>query len=268
MGITGSKPRSTTGQEIVVANEIAFAAASGQITGLSPQHKFGRNPTAPNGTEADVWAQGGSLTWLTTASAMDVVSSDTNDDGNPTTNTGAQTVTIEGLDASFDELSETVTLNGTTNVTTAGSFIRINRAFVATTGTYHGNNAGTITVRVTGGGAIQANIAAGVGQTQKSQFTIPNGKTGFLVRMQASVDSSKSAAMFMWQYQNADDVTQPYTGARRLIHEIAGLAGDTEITMRAFPVFPEKTDLWWTVIAGANSTDVQVDYDLAIADNA
>lgn len=264
MGITGAKSVSTAGQEIVVANEIALAAAAGQITGLAPQHKFGRNPAAPNGTEVDIWAQGGTMTWLSTAAQMDVVSDSVNDDGDPTTNTGAHTLTIQGLDSNFDELEETVTLNGTTNVTTTGSFIRINRAFVASGGTYHGFNDGIITIRVTGGGAVQAAIAAGISQTQKTQFTVPNGKTAFWISYDAHVDSTKGGQICFYQYMNGDDVTQPYTGSRRLIFEIPNLSGSHTMSLRAFPSFAAKTDLWWTVNANAASTDVSVSYDLAI----
>ena len=125
-------PKSSIGQPIVVANEIAFASAAGQITGLSPQLKFGHNPASGNGTEDDIWAQGGNLTWMSTASVLDIVSTVAADDGNPTTSTGAQTITVEGLDSSWNEQSVTYTLDGTTIVTTAESWIRVNRAFVAT----------------------------------------------------------------------------------------------------------------------------------------
>lgn len=259
--------KSTAGQEIVVANEITFAASAGQVTGLTPVLKFGHNPASGNGTEDDVWASGGTLTWLTAAAQMDVTSSSVNDDGNPTTSTGAQTIRIHYLDASFDEQTEDVTLDGTTIVTTVASMLRVQRAYVLTTGTYHGTNEGNITIRVTGAGAIQAYIAAGVGQTQKSHYTVPNGKTAYLARISVNIDSTKAGDFTMYQYQNADDITQPYGGAKRIVHYQPGIGDRAEETFRAMPSFPAKTDLWFTCTANAASTDVQVDYDLALQDN-
>jgi hypothetical protein len=260
-------PQSTVGQPIIVANEIAFAAAAGEITGLVPLHKFGHNPASGNGTEDDIWAQGGNLTWLTAAAQMDVVSTSTDDDGDPTTNTGAQTIRIEYLDSSFAEQTEDVTLDGTTIATTVASMLRINRAYVLTSGTYHGTNLGTITIRVTGGGAIQANIPVGIGQTQKSHFTIPAGMTGYFVRLSVDLDASKAGDFSFYQYQNADDITQPFGGCRRIVHHVPGVAGNHAEIFRAFPAFPEKTDLWWTCKANAASTNVAVDYDLACVAN-
>jgi len=258
-------PRSTLGQEIVVANDAAYATALGQVSGIASTFIHGANPSAPNGTQVDIWPNGGTLTWPQAATQMDVVSSSVNDDGNPTTSTGAQTVVIEGLNSSFAEISETVTLNGTTLVTTTASFLRINSMYVATSGTYHGSNAGTITARVTGGGAVQATIAIGLGQSQKSHYTVPAGKTALWVRSAASVDSTKSARITFWQYQNADDVTQPYGGGARIVHRSQGLSGTNNIVLRAFPpAFPAKTDLWWTVTATAAATPVSVNYDLLI----
>lgn len=256
-------PQSTVGQKIIVANEIGFAAAAGQVTGLAPVYVSAYNLSAGT-SEEDVWFNGGTITWLTAAVQMDVVSSDVNDDGNPTTNTGAQTIRIEYLDSNFDEQTEDVTLNGTGTVTTTASMLRINRAYVLTAGTYHGTNVGNITIRVTGGGALQANIEAGAGTTQKSHYTVPNGKAAYLIRFDLNVDSTKTTNFRMWALENADDITQPYTGAKQLIHRVTGISGTHSETLRSFPRFPAKTDIWWTSEAGAASTDLEVDYDLAL----
>jgi len=258
-------PQTTAGQPIVVANEVAFAAAVGQVPGLLPVHKFGTNPDVDTAAPEHVWFNGGTLTWLTAASVMDVVSTSANDDGNPTTNSGAHTITIEGLDSNWDDLSEVVTLNGLTPVTTSGSFIRVNRAFVTTVGTYHGTNEGDITIQVTGGGSVQANIQTGRGQTQKTQYSVPRAHQAFMVRFSIDVDSTKAANLTMFQYQNADDITQPYSGAVRVVHTIPNVTGSSESILRAFPpAFGEKTDIWWEAEVTANNTGVSIDYDLAL----
>jgi len=259
-------PQSTVGQEIVVANEIAFAAAENQIAGLNPKTIRGRNSVVGT-TEEDLWFNGGVLTWLQSAVQMDIVSSDATDNG-VTPNTGAQTLVIEYLDSSFVEQTQTYTLNGMTNVTTAESMLRINYAYIATCGTYHGSNVGNITIRATGGGAIQANIEAGKGETQKSHYTVPAGKNAKLIRLSVNVDSAQRAEVLAYRYENADDVTTPFTGAKRILHQVPGIAGDTNEILRAFENLPPKTDIWWAGTAGAGTTDIQIDYDLAISDAA
>jgi hypothetical protein len=253
--------KSTDGQEIVVAHDYSLAISQQEITGYEYELISSHNLSAGT-TEEDMWFQGGLMTWLTTASLMDVVSSSTDDDGNPTTSIGAQTIRIHYLDSSFNEQTEDVTLDGTTLVTTSASMLRIQKAEVLTVGTYHGSNVGNITIRVTGAGAIQANIEAGIGKTQKSHWTIPNGKTGYVKRFDANVDSAKTSTLRFFQYTNADDITQPFGGAKIQRHVAVAVSGDHREEFSGWLQFPAKTDIWWTSTAGAASTDIQLDYDL------
>ena len=95
--------------------------------------KFGFNPDIDNALET-VWAQGGLYTYLTSASTLYVSSSSANDTA---AGTGAQNVTISGLDADYNEVSVTVDLNGQTAVQLglANNWIRVNRGVVNTSGT-------------------------------------------------------------------------------------------------------------------------------------
>lgn len=69
--------------------------------------------------------------------------------------TGARTVFISGLDSNYDVISETVTLNGTSAVQTVRSYLRVNSFLIMSAGSGK-TNAGSITLRVTGGGSTQA----------------------------------------------------------------------------------------------------------------
>lgn len=71
---------------------------------------------------------------------LDITSSSADD---AAAGTGARTVKVYGLSANGKQLVETVTLNGQTAVTTAGSFWRVFGIMVATTGTGR-KNAGDI----------------------------------------------------------------------------------------------------------------------------
>ena len=85
----------------------------GQIQGHERFCPFGFNDAVGSSAET-IWSVGGTYTFPSTATAVTVVSASANDDGSPA-GTGAQTVTIEGLDSSYAKVSETVTMNGTSD---------------------------------------------------------------------------------------------------------------------------------------------------------
>ena len=97
-------------------------------------------------------------------------------------------LTIEGLDANYHEQTETVTLTGTSAVTTTNTFIRVFRM------TYEdGANVGTITARtVSASGTVVAQIDVGYAQTLMAVYTIPAGHTGYLVALDSTIDSNKT----------------------------------------------------------------------------
>ena len=123
----------------------------------------------------------GDLSYPAAALQMTVSSSSAND---TSAGTGARTVLINGLDANYAVISEAVTLNGQTAVTTTNSFLRINSMLVATAGTGLANagiiyiGTGTVTSGVPA--TIYNVISAGFNNTTSSQYTVPAGYTGYL----------------------------------------------------------------------------------------
>lgn len=153
--------------------------------------KFGYNSDVGTNYET-IWSPGGTLSYLSAADTMDVVSSDAADKGTPTAGTGARTIFIEGLDGSYNHISEEVTLNGVTPVTTTNSFLRVYRAYVLTAGTGE-VNAGTITISDTGGASTQAEIAAAYGESLMAIFTVRSGYTGYITNYRFSIGGSDTA---------------------------------------------------------------------------
>jgi hypothetical protein len=99
------------------------------VTG-SVNTKFGYNATT-NTTAETIWTQSNAYTW-NSAAQLELTSTDADD--TDTTGAGARTVTIEGLDANYAEITETVDMNGQTadaGSTTTASFLRVNRMYVA-----------------------------------------------------------------------------------------------------------------------------------------
>ena len=148
-----------------------LAVAMGGVPGWQTFRKFGMNEDVDVGTE-DVWPAGGVRTLPSSAAVCAVVSSLAADDADPA-GTGAWTVTIEGLDSDKLEISETVSLNGTTPVNTTKQFLRVNRAYAVTAGTGR-VNAGNITISISGN--TQAFIEAGEGQTHQTLYSVPSNK--------------------------------------------------------------------------------------------
>ncbi len=239
--------------------------ARGNVPGKSGIHKFGANPAIPAGNTEDVTFSG-VINWLTAATTVRIkAGGDAADDSG---GNGARTITVVGLDENFVDAEEDITTNGTSASTvTTITFIRVFRALVKTVGVYTAANTAAITVENGAGGTDLITIGAGEGQTETSEFTIPAGKTAYLTHFDVTVDATKPADAKMYQRQNADDVSAPFTG-KRLIAGVFQLEGESTDDFGSYVIFPAKTDLWWEATAGAGAaSEVSIDYDLILVDD-
>jgi len=135
---------------------------------------LGNNPDVDTGTvPEDIWSGGGLYPFMTAATSLELVSSDAND---TSAGTGARTVLISGLDASYVEQSDTVTLNGTTAVDLPRQYFRINQLMVLTAGSTE-SNVGTITLRDDGGGTTRGLIMPTNGISRQAVYTVPANHT-------------------------------------------------------------------------------------------
>lgn len=149
--------------------------ARGQIAGHSVVQIFGYNPDLDT-TEETIWPDGGTVPHPTVSSVLSIVSTSTDDDGSPA-GTGARTVYIEGVDGTYQVISETVTLNGTTPVSTVNSYLCINAFYVATVGS-GGANVGEITAKVNS--TLYDIIAVGYNNRTTAHYCVPAGYTAYL----------------------------------------------------------------------------------------
>lgn len=147
-------------------------ASAGHVQEVVPAHKNSSN-TAVGVTVEDIWNTGGVLQYLTSSETMDVVSSSTDDDGNPA-GIGAQTLILYGVNNNYVPIEEVITMDGTSAVTTTNSFLRVNRMNVLDVGS-NDSNVGTITATASSAATVQAEISAAEGGTSKSQMTVPDG---------------------------------------------------------------------------------------------
>lgn len=201
-------------------------------------------------TEQTVWNNAGIWVPPTTASTMTVVSTSTSD---AAAGTGARTLSIAGLDSNYAEISETVTLNGTTAVTTTKSYLRIQRLTVATAGSVE-SNVGAITIS---NATVQGKIDANAGQSSFSMYTVPAGKIAYMHSLHLSSSKSTDGKFTLRTRIN---------GVSRIRHtvELTGEAYSVEFTYPT--VIPERTDIELRALANTGNGIVAGSYDLLLID--
>jgi hypothetical protein len=163
--------------------------ARGQITGHSTVNIYGFQ-AAVGLFSIPVWENATTYTYPVAATTMNLASS---------VNAGADltaTILINGLDSSYAPISETLTLNGTTNVVTTKSYLRINSMAVAS-----GAPTGTITLKDLTNTTTYAQITAAFGRTQMAIYTVPAGYTFYLSRVNAYTSANGNGADFI-TYRN------------------------------------------------------------------
>ena len=164
--------------------------ARGQVYGHSVLNIYGYQ--AAVGTSfVPVWEGNSSYTFPSSAIQMHIVSSvNTGDDKTATF------ILINGLDANYNQISETIKLNGTTAVTTVKSYLRINSMSVTT-----GAPTGNITLKDTSDTTLYAEILAGNGRTLMGIYTVPAGYTFYLSRIDINTSLNANPAGYA-TYQN------------------------------------------------------------------
>lgn len=139
----------------------------------SSVNKFGFNNDVDTLLPEDIWSNGGLYPYATfsTAQTLEFLSSSAND---APAGTGAEEITIIGLDDSGAEASVVIATNGVSVVAIPGSWLAINRAFINNNKTGSlGINDGNINIRVSGGGTVVSQIPAARGQTQQCVYRVP-----------------------------------------------------------------------------------------------
>ena len=231
--------------------------ARGQVAWHYNLFKFGINADVGTSYET-VWAQGGTYTYLAAASVLKISSSSAND---AAVGTGARTVYISGLDSSYNEINEVVTLNGQTEVNTVNSYLRVFRMYVVTAGS-GATAAGTIyagTGTVTSGvpANIYAMILIGANQTQMALWTVPAGYTFYLMGVFYSSGGTTANA-----YTNFQLNQRPLGGVFRQQSSNRMAANGSFVLDLHTPLrFPEKTDLEVRAVTSSGSATVSAEFE-------
>lgn len=250
----------------LLSEDFLFKVARGEVEGAFLVHKFGRNENVK--TNIVPVSIGGNYRTPTTAIQLKVNSSSSLDTA---AGVGARTLKIIGLNSTGDEISEELTLNGTSDsALSTKSYIRLYRAYVLDSGSYANQTTpsqrGRLTIRDANGlhwTAINlADTNFGVSQTQIGIYSIPRGFTCYLLSKEMSVDTNKAAVIYFFQRQNITDTTAPYS-AMRLVEQHDGVSGHIDVNPKnIITSFPELTDVGFMAETTTGTASVSVDFEL------
>jgi hypothetical protein len=169
--------------------------ARNQIMGHRQVNIFGYNSAQTTAQQA-VWENAGTAyVFPTVAQVMNLSSSNAAD---------TASILIQGLDANRNEISETLVLNGTTVVPTVNQFFRVN--VISVTAGSATNPAGVVTLKNSAGTPntiTYAQIATGAGKSQMSVYSVPNGYTLYLSRIDAFSSFNGNNASYI-NYRNVN----------------------------------------------------------------
>lgn len=150
--------------------DFKVAALIGKVEGVSQAIVVGRSTNIQT-TEPPLTIGFGNVLqpFATAAESWEIVSASANDTA---AGTGARTVLVQYLDATYTQQQTIVTLNGITAVPIAADCFRHQSTQVITAGSGR-FNAGQLTIRVAGGGASRALVLAAQSSSRQASFTVP-----------------------------------------------------------------------------------------------
>lgn len=249
-----------------------YRLSAGRIPNKESVFVFGRNtnvgtslyePISDTGTYWTPQISGASTLYVSSSSANDTAAG-----------TGAREITIEGINAAGELVSDSVATNGTTaSSATSNSYIRVLKAYVSASGTYGTQSSpshiGTITVRDSTANGTRAQISStgfARGSSQIGVYTIPTGKRGYIEYLSMSVDSNKTATIAMFKRKSILQTAAPYE-AIQVVCEFPGVTGNTEFAPSA-PInnLIGPCDIGFMGIGIQNAAEISVAFELILVD--
>lgn len=236
--------------------------AKGNVTKHGIITKFGHNSDVDTGTlPEDIWGQGGLFVAPTAARIHNIVSASTND---TSAGTGARTVLVYGINGSYDRVTETITMNGTSNVATVNSYLHIHLMQVITVGS-GGVNAGVITATAQTDATVTCHMDASEGQSSSAIYLVPTGYKAYIQRIRARMNNStanSSATIGVF--------TKPFEKSLQLktkigINNSGSSFVELDYTDSAPFIIPAKCFIRMIVTGVTNNnTEIQGEYDLIL----
>ena len=243
----------TTGSSVIT--NIQLPSGFGEI------HKFGAVPSMSQNTEGTIWDEDDTIyPWSTIDSngVLTVTVVEPNNEASTSTAHNGDTVEIQGLDGDYALQTETVTISGSSG-TTSNNFKRVFRAKFTDGGSFEPN---TKRILIKSSGTTVAKILENIGQTLMSIYTIPAGKTGYLMRLDVTAQGTATGSFKLM-------VRPGGTGSFQTKHiaEVNGVGGPYQLEYPIPQALTEKSDLDARMITFSNNGRYTCTFDILLVDN-
>lgn len=244
---------------VVRPTERGMEVSRGLVQGTQFNNEFGRNLNTVTGDA--IWATSTAYVEPASAELCNVKSTSTQDDNGG--GTGAGAIIITGINELYDVVTETVLLNGTTDVITVNRYWNIHRAHVsakAPSGTDAGA-AGIITIITTAAGTpTLSTISIGFNQSQSTVYMVPRNHTAYINMFEISCQSSTNNATIDIGLFKKD-----FGGVFRIQNDALFREGEGTYQFKEFGAplrWDAKGTILWKCVTASASFDVAVDYDV------
>ena len=243
----------TTGSSVIT--NIQLPPGFGEI------HKFGAVPAMSVNTEGTIWDENDTIyPWATIDAdgALTVTVVEPNNENNASIVENGATIEIQGLDDNYELQTETVTISGS-SATTVNTYKRVFRAIFTAASGFDPN---TKRILIKSGVTTVAKILEGNGQTLMAIYTIPAGKTGYLMRLDVTASDAATGEFKLMTREGG-------TGSFNLKHvaEVNGRGGAYQLEYPIPQQLPEKTDVDARIITFANNGRYTCTFDILLVDN-
>lgn len=260
-------------------NSDGLAIAEGNVTGKTFVHKFGESLDFDQSDgEVTIW-DGANDTLFSGSPPMAYTYSSSADIGLiSSSNVGdTQTIEMQGLDGSGNLVTQTITLNGQTDVDISATGTDLERVF-RMKNTDSTNVAGVVYLRTNGSAqtsgvpdtanTVRAIINNGNNQTLMCVYTVPAGKTGYMRNWFASTAGASRSSEYKLKLK-----ARPSGGVFQVKHVSAVSDDGSSVFQHSYEepeVFEAGTDIELTVemlLAAATQADVGGGFDIVLVDD-
>ena len=245
--------------------EFLIEIEKGNVPGHSTVHKFGHGDVGTTLVPITI-----SLKYETptAAVALEFVSADADDNA---TGDGAREVTIVGIDANYDELTQVIATNGLTAVPIPTPLLRVYRWWVSASGVYAttvlGSHEGALTIRVASAGATWSTIPLDPlpqSQSEIGCYTVPDGFRAYIIQQDIDVEGVKAVDIVLYSRQGIDIITAPFVPMRVNVHYV-GQTGHNPNNFR-IPMnnFPSRTDIIYMAEVASGTANVAIHFTIIL----
>lgn len=193
-----------------------------------------------NNTEETVWEVGGIYTYPSSDGIQLTINSDSTEDD--PTGAGIRTLDLHYLDTAYAEQQESITLGGTSAITSSATDIRrIQNIHTLTAGS---SATADGTIDFVSGGTTFAIISPGENTVRQALWTVPAEKTAFLTCWSVGVGNNQGGRFGRFELEATADFEGDYLKDIFVVKDIINIQDNAIAVPLCVPFsFPQKTDI-------------------------